>query len=443
MKKLIKVSVSLILALTIFMIGFGIYNSIKKNNTETYLRFYSDEGKGSRFNLWGLLSPIQRESQKIIRDTVRFTHKVKYPVGPNFEVVPPANDDSAENFVAKEIAQVISDSLDKIKLNLSFDYDGQAVGVRNSAKPETQKVEKPKISLSLFGTASPEAARYGFEKSLQPGNTENENAGLASSRLIRTDTAILKNLSVLGINAEITDVKSEELQLNSTAEVKDVMRDNSILDSMRYVKADVVIAIEKLKVTPVTAPIGLFFWILLGLLAFMFLKNLKIGLPLISREDLYFLLKALLFILAFLGLGLLVTSMENYIDPYNLAWAINLFGIGIVIALFAFCLWIILSNLKEFLQFLKLMFQAIIFLLSYVLDFVLLLMAIIIFIIITIIMVIIILLFKLYEGLMEFVILFKIYWGSLRLSQKILFIHIFIDLVILTAWLAGLWTINF
>ena len=263
---------------TVFLFAWSAISLMGGNEVNTYHRFEKNNGKTNQFNWWALLSPVQTESQHVLDDTLRFKHKVVYPIGPHFEVVPPSNDTS-ENFVAQEIAQVIFDSLNRIFINSDLDYDQQSTLVRNAVNPENAKLKEPKIFISLFGTASPEAEKYGFKKSLEPGNFEKENRDLAHKRLERTDSLILKNLTDLGItNVIIRDVKSQELQLNSKEEVAKVMQDKSVLDTMRFVEASVVIATERLFILPIIAPIALPFWIglislLIWLLSLLFEKH--------------------------------------------------------------------------------------------------------------------------------------------------------------------------
>ena len=126
----------------------------------------------------------------------------------------------------------------------------------------------------MLGTASPEALKYDFEKSLQPGNYETENCDLAKKRLNRTTLLLKKDLYSIGIKSvEIINLDYEELQLTQKSEVQRILRDHSLLNGMRYVIVTVKIRTEKLEITPATAPLLLPFW-LMGLygIYFLFLK---------------------------------------------------------------------------------------------------------------------------------------------------------------------------
>lgn len=418
MKKLILWAILVLFVSSIaFHLSFYLSGKFHGEKVMHYHRFYSDDGQGEHFNWYGLLFPIQAESQKIIRDTVNFTHKVQYPIGPHFNVVAPQN--SSEDVVAKEIAKVISDSISKIKMNLSMDYDGEAIAVRKAANPETPKLKDPTISLSLFGTASPEALKYGLEKSLQPDSIEKENVDLASHRLLRTDTLILKNLLSLGINnVKITDTKSEELQLNSVTDVKNVMMNLSVLDSMRYVKADVSITTERLVITPATAPIalplwlGLFSLLVLGLVSLRKAKKLDPPTELASaiapskspKESWWGVILLLLMILvALLALMLLFPK-----------WVI----IAMLIAIFIYAIYLLKDSTApkmpkfNFLEWLRNIWEWIRMVFA--------------------------ILWILIESLFENIF----YWWVQRTTcQKILLIHFLIDIVIFIAWLTGIWTI--
>ena len=128
MKKALTLLCLLTLVGILFIFGFAIYHCSIGDKVASYHRFEKSDGTKNIFNYWGLLSPIQPESQKIIHDTICFSKKVFYPLAPKFDLVNP-NDINAEASVVKEIAKVIKDTLDKIQVNLKFDYDDQMLAV--------------------------------------------------------------------------------------------------------------------------------------------------------------------------------------------------------------------------------------------------------------------------------------------------------------------------
>lgn len=240
----------------------------KGDHTEIYHRL--NKGGNGEFNFWGLLSPFQSEAQSIGCDTLRFTHRVIYPVAPHFELVEPEY--SPEAKVAEEIKKVILDSLHRIEYDLSLDYDGQALAVRQYANPETIKPAKTYVTVALFGTASPEAVRYGLSESLIPGNYEDENDLLAKERLLRTRHILEKELPQSNVDFDLyfKSLTSKELQLENKDQISKAIADPSILNSMRYVDADISIITQKVKITTATAPIALPLWI--ALLSFLLWK---------------------------------------------------------------------------------------------------------------------------------------------------------------------------
>ena len=95
--KTLKTSLWLSLILFIFSVAFlftwDVFHLASGQKVNTYHRFQkSEDGKHKQFNWWALLSPVQTESQHVLDDTIRFTHKVVYPIGPHFELVPPTTD---------------------------------------------------------------------------------------------------------------------------------------------------------------------------------------------------------------------------------------------------------------------------------------------------------------------------------------------------------------
>jgi hypothetical protein len=277
MKKFLKVSLALTLAGTLVLAGYSIYHSSTGNTVRAYARFMKEDEEGNKsFNWISIIDPFQVESQELIKDTVRFSKKVIYPVAHDFKCKAP-QDSLAEKFVALEISTAIKDTL-KERYRLVYDYDGQSTAVRRAAKPHTIPTEEPKIFLSMEGTASPEALKYGLEESLRRGHIEDENVALAKERLDRTNSLLSENLDGMGIDS-VTVVSSSyrELQLSSDDDIPDAIESPHILDSMRYVKADVVIPLQYVQITPLTSPVLLFLW-LLGIIALIsFLRRLLSG----------------------------------------------------------------------------------------------------------------------------------------------------------------------
>jgi hypothetical protein len=258
MKKLLKFCAILIAISAIYQTSWSGYRSLEGETLQTYNRFH--KGGNSEFNPWGLLSPLQNESQVIIHDTLRFKHRVIYPVAPHFNLVEPSY--SPEAKVAKEIMNVILDSLRRVAYDFSFDYDGQSFAVRQHVNPKTLKPDKPSVDISLLGTSSPEAIRYGLTESLSPGKYEDENANLAKERLLRTYNILKEEISNDNVDFDIyfSSLNSEELQLKSQSEVEKAILDPSILNKMRYVDADISIITQKVKIDTTTAPIALPIW---------------------------------------------------------------------------------------------------------------------------------------------------------------------------------------
>jgi hypothetical protein len=160
MKKVILVMVGIFALNLLAESIYGILGLMNGEKIAVYPRLQKEGADGkNHFNYWGLLSPLAVERQKTIYDTVRFSEKVIYPVAPKFELVAP-NDTKAEIFVANKISKVIADTIDKIKIRLKYDYDGQSLATRNAANPKTVKLQDPKVDLWLLGTASPESAKF-------------------------------------------------------------------------------------------------------------------------------------------------------------------------------------------------------------------------------------------------------------------------------------------
>lgn len=271
MKKFAYFCIGLTVVSILFLIGWDIYSSTKGGTVSSYYRFHTDDGKVTSFNWAGLISPKQLESQKIINDTIRFTARVLYPYGKGFKLIEPKNGHQSEKVVADEIERIINDSISRITINSKMNYDGTSIQVRNYAKPETLPLVKPTATVDLMGTASPEATKYGFEKSIQVNHFEKENEELAKARLDRT----AKYLEQSGI--KVRSKHSLELQFYDKAEVNQAIKNKSVLNSMRFVVADVTIPIQKLEVTTITAPMLLPIWfmgLVLGLVSLWKLRSL-------------------------------------------------------------------------------------------------------------------------------------------------------------------------
>lgn len=283
MKNFFFACLALLLTAIFTLTTFGGYHNYQGENVEVYSRFFSADSTGNKsFNLLGLLSPLQVETQKVVTDTMRFTHKVVYPYGKNFQCIAP-DDTTAEEFVAQQIAKAINDSLDKVSFNTRLDYDRTAMAVREAANPNTRILAKPTVKLQLLGTASPEARKYGFEQSVMPGAFETENEILAQSRMDRTIQLLIYHLR--DIDSLAIEGYATELQFSDTASAMMAIQNTAILDSLRWVEADVTISIERLEITPATAPILFPFWLwtlVFGLLYFWHLR-----LPKIQRPKLY------------------------------------------------------------------------------------------------------------------------------------------------------------
>lgn len=316
MKKLFLFSIAITLTFFFLLAGWNIYHSLQGEQTRVYNRFYTTDSTGTNFNWLGLLSPIQTETQQTINDTTYFSFQVPYPYGKNFECIEP-DDTTAEQLVADEIAQRINDTLNKVFINTEFDYDGRSVAVRKSQNPLTKRLSKATVSLSLFGTASPEARKYGFQESILPGHIEEENQELATARLGRTTDKLIYNLrdvdslNVVGF--------ATELQFEDSASAEVALNDATILDGMRYVQVDATIFTQRLEVTPVTVPVLVPFWLwslLFGLLYFWHLRLPKLQRPKFQWAPfswggpLYFLK-----ILAYcVGASILMTALFAFID---------------------------------------------------------------------------------------------------------------------------------
>lgn len=267
MKKFVIFCVVFTIVSFLFQMGWTGYRSSQSDHTEQYGRFHTSD---DNFNWWSLISPLQSEAQKISGyDTVRFSHKVIYPYGRKFNLVEPESGFTPEKIAADEITKVINDSISRIKVNYLFDYDGTSASIRQYSNPQMVTVEKLVAFLSAFGTASPEAKKYGFAKSIQPGHIEQENLDLAKARLNRTADFLETN------GFKIVSRNSTEIQFNSATEANLALANPSILDSMRYVLVNVTIPIQKLEVTTMTLPIMLPLWLVLSVLGLSLIPRLR------------------------------------------------------------------------------------------------------------------------------------------------------------------------
>ena len=272
MKKFVVVC--LVISVISFLAQFGWtgYRSSQGDDTQSYGRFHAADSTKVSFNWWSLLSPMQSEAQRISgHDTVKFTHKVIYPYGEKFNLVEPESGFTPEKMAADEITKVINDSISRIKVNHLLDYDETCGSVRQYSNPQMVTIQKPVASLNAFGTASPEAKKYGFKESIQIGHIEKENVLLAQARLNRTSKFLEENGFI------IASKNSTEVQFTTKEEVDLALINPTILDSMRYVVVDVMIPIQKLEVTTMTLPIMLPLWLALSALGLSLLR--LIGIP--------------------------------------------------------------------------------------------------------------------------------------------------------------------
>lgn len=342
-------AVAFIALSAVFQSFYALVHIVRGEKIEVYPRFLEKEAGGNtKFNFLGLLSPVATENQRVVSDTLKFTEKVVYPVAPRFEIVAP-KDSSAEYYVANKIADAIKDSIDKIRIRLGFDYDGQALQVRNAAEPSTVKIQQPKVELSMFGTASPEAIKFGMKKSLMPGNFEKENADLAKSRLERTGALLQRNLSQLKIDSvKVLSEKSLELQLKDSNEVNNVLKNPSILDDMRYVEANVRIPYQRIEITPVTSPIILPLWLLAltwMALALNSLRRKRLGLNVGNFSWKW--LRTVLTVLGIISAIVLGFVLIGLIPERIIIWLMIAIALAIVITYIIIITRLILQTTKE------------------------------------------------------------------------------------------------
>jgi hypothetical protein len=249
------------------LLTWNVYRSVEGDNIEVYKRFYTADSAGTHFNFWGILSPIQTETQRVTKTQIKFSVRIPFPYGEGFK--PKRPNGTPEMEVAEKLDIIIRDTLGKMKLDLSFDYDGSSERVRNYSRPLMVKLNPAKVKISIHSTASPEAQKYGFENSIIPGKIERENVELAKGRGVSVSSELQK------LGYETYSLSFEELQFKDTTEARKATSNQKIFDLMRFAQADVVAEAESLEVTPATIPILLPLWLLLGGLAFVFLRKQK------------------------------------------------------------------------------------------------------------------------------------------------------------------------
>ncbi len=252
-------------------IGWNTHRASLGDTTEWYTRFQATDDSGTQFNPWGLLSPMQAEVQSIVKDTEHYKFKVQYPCAKKFVLVPPT-DATAEENVAKKIAYEISKILDNPNINYALDYDGTSAAVRKAANPKMRQTAKPTARVTLlFATASPEAAKYGFKNSVQPGVFESENEQIAQERANRVGAYLMK------YNIPVDSIRSEEIQFPDTVEANDAVLHPEKLNAMRYVVANVTTISERVVIQTTTAPVIFPLWLSLltfGIIGLWKLANL-------------------------------------------------------------------------------------------------------------------------------------------------------------------------
>lgn len=242
-------------------------------HTKAYFRFFKTDESGKKtFNPWALISPIQFESQMKNSDTAEITTAVGYPLAPKFTCVSPTGIPE-EVLIANQIAKQIADTIASVMVYTLFDYDNTSRAVRKNVNPNTPLVNPSRVIINLEGTASPEAAKYGFMNSVQPGNLEKENASLAKQRLDRTSSLLLQKLHTHGIDKVVLSKKSYEKQFSHP--MNDSIEVVKKLDAMRYVSANVSISMERVDVSLITAPILLPIWLGLITLLISYLLGLR------------------------------------------------------------------------------------------------------------------------------------------------------------------------
>lgn len=424
---LVFISIAIIVVSASYLTSFTSYKFVKGDTIENYHRFQKSDSNSTTFNWWGLLSPWQIEAQHRVTDTVYFTHYVKYPIAPVFKLVSP-KDSTSEKIVAEEISNVIFDTINSIKLRLGLDYDGTSKEVRTAAQPKTLSLSNPEVKLTAIGTASPEAIKYGLLKSLQPGNVEQENVLLAKQRLERTMRMVQKNLIGHGVDSvKVLDLSSMELQLGSSMEAYQASKHPEMLDSLRFVAVNAQIIVERLEITPITAPIALPIWIGLGLLTFLLLRSL-VGFILrrkFRKINLMPFLQALMWMIAIVAaVVLLVICLWLFRDI--------IFWILVIIGIFTF-LWMvykIIKNFREIYELLCMIKEFLWFLFLWILSTIFEIILLIILLVLIIIGIIIFLIISMYHRIIN-------WWRNACTCCKAFVVLLIINLIFITSLLLG------
>lgn len=416
MKKFAIFCLSLTMLSVFFLIGWSVYHSSTNENKKTtgYFRFFTEDSLGKvSFNWNGLHSPKQQEFQEKVKGVVTFSFKVPYPIAPKFKLVDPTDGDNGEIFVASEINRIISDSVKRIKERFMLDYDGTSSGVRRYLNPGHLKLAEPKVKLSLFGTASPEAEKYGLLESMKPGNFEPENSELSKSRLIRTADLLEK----MGYKAKI--LRFAEKQFSSIKEAEMALKDKTILDKMRYVQVDAVINVERLKVTTITAPVLAPIWLFLislGLISLWGLRLPKFRRPKLkwSWKDFGEIIGVIFFFIYSFIIGIILLSL------FITLWKWILLFLAVAIILFA--LYLIWKYRKDIIECLKFFGFVLLLLGAYIIDCLIKLILWIWKIIKSFFRLIILLILGIQINLRNFWIYLQNWWGFKTTCQKVLII---------------------
>ncbi len=247
-------SIAVIIASALYLISFALIQKSKGNEVRAYHRLYKIENGEKKFNYLGIVSPVQVEGVKLVDTTLWYDFSVPYPIAPKFKVIAPS--DNIEALIAKQLADMLADSIEKMKYNLILDYDRQALAVREAQGIEAPKLPKPSLELSAYGTASPEAGKNGFMASIQPGVLEPENANVAQARVERTVPLVLDNLKMRGYDSvTVKSVTSAEEQFSET-DMVDSTTAVAMLPKMRYVRIFGPVTLKQAQITPAMAPIA-------------------------------------------------------------------------------------------------------------------------------------------------------------------------------------------
>ena len=258
MKTFVRVLIVLsLLSLWYLPVKAAFEHYVQGKEVRLYDRFFTDEG----FNFHSLHSPFQKEVHTRVEDTTDFSVKVMYPYAEKFKMIAPAGNPE------EAVALQVRDSLDAALLEkgttiFNWDYDNSSAKVRAHKNPKTETTNAHE-NLSVFGTASPEARKYGLEKSIQIGTLEGENALLAEDRVQRTAEA----LRDLGYVIDANSIKSAEIQFLNQDEVQGALENPEILNEMRYVKVSTSISSKRTDVETKTVPVLIPLLLLLSILA--------------------------------------------------------------------------------------------------------------------------------------------------------------------------------